>query len=94
MNEVDRMANGKMITIPCLVSSGMFSTERQVVVQLSNGQEIDALVDHRSVIVEGKLEPGKSVPGRVSVAVVHFDKKTKTALVDLPQGSFSKGPRI
>jgi hypothetical protein len=86
------MKNGA--SIPCRVLPGMFSTERQVVVDLPNGQEIDALVDHRSVVVKEEPQTGKPVNGRVSVSVVHYDKNTKQALVDLPQGSFAKGPRI
>ena len=72
----------------------MFSTERQVVIALPSGQEIDALVDRRSVVVKKEPETGKPVNGLVSVSLVHYDKETKQVLVDLPQGSFAKGPRI
>ncbi|MGH7931950.1 MAG: hypothetical protein ACREQN_02160 [Candidatus Binataceae bacterium] len=87
-------SKAKMIAIPCLVSPGMFSTERQVVIKLPDGQEIDALVDHRSVVVKQKLQTGKPVSGFVNVSLVHYDKQTKQALIDLPQGSFITGPRI
>jgi hypothetical protein len=83
-----------VVKIPCKVLPGMFSTERQVVINLPNGQEIDALVDHRSVVVKEEPRMGRSVNGFVSVSLVHYDKDTKLALVDLPQGSFTKGPRI
>ncbi|MGH7781861.1 MAG: hypothetical protein ACREQR_18750 [Candidatus Binataceae bacterium] len=83
-----------MATIPCTVLPGMFSTERQVLIELPNGQEIDALVDSRSVKVEEEPTAGESVRGFVSVSLVHFDPQTRQALVDLPQGSFTRGPRI
>ena len=88
------MAKTKMTIIPCLVSPGMFSTEFQIVIRLPGGKEIDALVDHESVRVEKRPTPGHSVDGFVNVFLVHYDKKTGQALVDLPQGSFSKGARI
>lgn len=82
------------VSIPCLVLPGMFSTERQVVIKLPNGQEIDALVDHRSVVADGEIHSGKAVNGFVGVFLVGYDKQTNQALVDLPQGTFTKGPRI
>lgn len=84
----------KIVTIPCLVLPGMFSTERQVVITLPDGHEIEALVDHRSVMSNENPQPGKPIKGFVTVSVVEYDKQTKQALVDLPQGSFTKGPRI
>jgi hypothetical protein len=86
--------SGKMATIPCQVLPGMFSTERQVVITLPNGQEIDALVDHRSVVEPKESRTGKTSQGFVEVYLVNYDKRTKQALVDLPEGSFTKGPRI
>jgi hypothetical protein len=82
------------VVISCLVSPGMFSTERQVVITMPDGHQIEALVDHRSVVLKGTPKPGESANGYVTVSVVEYDKHTKHALVDLPQGSFSKGPRI
>lgn len=72
----------------------MFSTERQVTITLPDGNEIEALVDHRSVISKEAPKPGKPVKGFVAVSVIQYDKQSKDALVDLPQGSFMKGPRI
>ena len=84
----------KTITVPCLISPGMFSTERQVIITLPDGHEIEALVDHRSVMAKENPQSGKPAKGFVTVSVVEYDKQTKHALVDLPQGSFTKGPRI
>jgi len=84
----------KMTSLPCQVLPGMFSTERQVLIKLPGGQEIDALVDRRSVVIAEEPHAGKAVDGFVGVFLVGYDKHTKQALVDLPQGSFTKGPRI
>ena len=88
------MGKAKMISSPCRVLPGMFSTECQVIVTLPTGQEIDALVDRQSVKVEEEPEVGKPVNGFVQVSLVEHDKKANQVLVDLPQGSFTKGPRI
>src|SRR5271163_2750290 len=83
----------RRFSIPCTISPGMFSTERQVVIKLPDG-EIEALVDHRSVVEEKNPRSGISINGFVIVSVIAYDKHSQHALVDLPQGSFSKGPRI
>lgn len=85
----------KTAVLPCAVSPGMFSTERHVIVKLPDGREIDALVDRQSVLVEEEPQAGKpQVKGFVTVSIVNDDKHANRALVDLPEGSFSKGPRI
>src|SRR5713101_4192711 len=86
---------GPSITrIPCLVTPGMFSTEFHVLVKLPDGREIDALVDRSNVDVSEEPQAGKPVPGTLKVSVVNYDKRRKQALVDLPDGSFAKGPPI
>jgi hypothetical protein len=92
-----RKANGARkpfleATIPCLVSLGMFRDERGVRVRLPDGRELSVIVDRRSVIVETDPEPGKEVQGKLKVAVVAV--KDDRALVDLPQASFTSGPRL
>jgi hypothetical protein len=81
-------------TVACKVSRGMFSTEREVFIQLDAGREVTALVDQRSVIEPKQPAPGESVNGRVKVSVVQIDKKSGSALVDLPQPAFAVGSRI
>jgi hypothetical protein len=81
-------------TVACKVSRGMFSTEREVFIQLDAGREVTALVDQRSVIEPKQPAPGESVSGRVKVSVVEIDKKSGSALVDLPQPAFALGSRI
>jgi hypothetical protein len=93
-NKAEPVVSEKIATIPCRVLPGMFSTERQVVITLPDGQEIDALVDRRSVVEPKESRSGQKGLGFVTVYLVNYDKRTKKALVDLPQGSFNKGPRI
>lgn len=81
-------------TVACKVSLDMFSTERQVFIQLDGGREVTALVDQRSVIEPKRPTPGESVNGRVKVSVVEIDKKSGSALVDLPQPTFALGSRV
>jgi len=81
-------------TVACKVSRGMFSTEREVFIQLDAGREVTALVDQRSVIEPKQPAPGESVNGRLKVSVVEIDKKSGSALVDLPQPAFALGSRI
>jgi hypothetical protein len=80
--------------IPCLVTPGMFSTEFHVLVKLPDGREIDALVDRSNVEVSEEPRTGKPVEGALKVSVVNYDKRKKEALIDLPEGSFARGPRI
>jgi hypothetical protein len=83
-----------MATIDCVVLLGMFSSERQVIITLPSGQEIDALVDYKSVNVDQDPKPGESVRGSLKVSLIDYDKRAKQALIDLPQGNFTSGPRI
>jgi hypothetical protein len=81
--------------LPCKVSKGLFSTERQVSVRLQDGREFVAFVDERNVQIKSDqhLKSEEAVDGWIKVFPV---KVTETkALVDLPtQGSFVEGPRI
>ncbi len=72
----------------------MFSTEREVFIELDAGREVTALVDQRSVIEPRQPAPGESVNGRVKVSVVEVDRRSGSALVDLPQPAFALGSRI
>src|SRR5215831_2787574 len=96
-----RQAGGKTMAKPddyffiqCKVSPGLFDTERQVTIKLPDGTEFVAFVDERNVKVKGgqQLQLDHPVDGWVKVFPVEV-KKNK-ALVDLPQGSFTRGPRI
>lgn len=79
-------------TIACMVSLGMFSTERGVVVKLPGGRSVATLVDKRSVIVDKDPAPGGQVPGRVKVFVV--SSEGDSVILELPQGAFAQGPRL
>ena len=80
--------------IRCKVSPGLFDTERQVIVQLGTGQEYVAFVDARNVKVKANQEPALNKPIDGWVRVLPVEVKKNTALVDLPQGGFTEGPRI
>jgi hypothetical protein len=80
--------------IRCQVSPGLFSTERQVVVKFPEGREFVAFVDERNVKVSGDKKPEVQQPVDGFVRVFPVNIKKKTALVDLPQGSFTEGTRI
>lgn len=80
-------------TISCKAALGMFSSEREVVVELADGRKISALVDKGDVIVDEDPLPGKEVPARLKVTIV--EKSGKDAvIVDLPQPSLTEGPRV
>ena len=79
-------------TLSCMVSLGMFSTERGVVVALPGGQTVSALVDKRSVEVEQDPAPGREVQGRVRVFVV--SSEDDSVVLELQQAAFSQGPRL
>jgi hypothetical protein len=84
----------KIFFIRCQVSPGLFSTERQVVVKFPEGREFVAFVDERNVKVSKGMTPEVQKPVDGFVRVFPVNVKKKTALVDLPQGSFTEGPRI
>ena len=86
----NKMASGHSIN--CLVSLGMFSDERTILIDLLNHDMAVAFVDKRHVVAKAEPEPGKSVPGRVKVRLVA--KKSNSAIVDLPQPTLTSGPRI
>jgi len=80
--------------IQCKVSPGLFATERQVAIKLPDGREFIAFVDERNVKVKGKQELRLENPVDGWVKVFPVEVKKNKALVDLPQGSFTEGPRI
>ncbi len=80
-------------TIRCTASLGMFTSEREIRVDLADGRKVSALVDKRDVIVEQDPPPGGEVNGRVKVAVVAAAGKN-AVIVDLPQGGLTEGPRV
>ncbi len=81
--------------IRCKVSPGLFDTERQVIVELPTGQEYVAFVDAKNVKVKADDEPALNKPPVDGwVRVLPVEVKKNTSLVDLPQGSFTEGPRI
>lgn len=79
-------------TIVCRVSLGMFRDERAVRFELPGGHEVFVMVDRRNVVVPHDPLPGKEVDGRIRVAIVEL--RNDSALVDLPQASFTMGPRL
>ena len=79
-------------TIRCLVSTGMFSTERGVSIHLPDGRNIEAFVDRRHVIVVKEPTPGRQVEGHLKVNVV--ERQKKTVIVDLPEPAITVGPRL
>lgn len=78
--------------VPCQVSLGMFSTEREVRIDLPSGREVSALVDKSQVITEKEPDPGTSVPGFVRVSIVSYLDHSVT--IDLPQGGLGNGSRF
>jgi hypothetical protein len=80
--------------IQCKVSPGLFATERQVVIKLPDGREFVSFVDERNVKVKGNQELKLDHPVDGWVRVFPVEVKKNKALVDLPQGSFTEGPRI
>lgn len=82
----------EVTTLSCLVSPGMFSTERAVSVELPDGRKISAFVDKRDVLPHRDLKPGQEVQGYVKVSVVEVGKDS--AIVDLPQPGLTEGPRL
>ena len=83
--------DGKAL-ISCKVSLGMFSSEREVVIELPDGRRIAALVDKRHVEVERDPEPDEEVEGRLRVMVVETHKDS--AVIDLPQPTMTEGTRF
>lgn len=79
-------------SLPCKVSTGMFTSERGILVELPDGRRVSALVDKVHVRVDHEPTPGDEVPGRVHVDIVEVRKDD--VIVDLPQGGFSDGPRL
>ena len=76
----------------CSVSTGMFSSERGISVELLNGRTVTAFVDKSDVRVDHDPQPGEVVFGQVRVFLV--EKKDSSAVIDLPQSTISNGPRI
>ncbi len=83
---------GVEVFLSCSVSTGMFSTERAISVELANGRTVTAFVDKSDVRVDHDPQPGQVVLGRVRVFLV--EKKDSSAVIDLPQSTISNGPRI
>lgn len=78
--------------VPCKVSLGMFRHERIVRLALPDGQTLSLFVDESQVEVPRELEPGEEVDGFVKVAIV--EENDGYAIIDLPQQSFTRGPRV
>jgi hypothetical protein len=78
--------------IRCKISRGLFDSERQVTVRLPDGREFVTFVDMRNVKEDQPIDHEKTVDGWVEVFPVRVT--SHQALVDLPQGSFTEGPRI
>jgi len=83
--------NGEAL-IKCKVSLGMFSSEREVIVELPDGRMVAALVDKRHVEVAQDPAPGEKVEGRLKVFVVETRKES--AIIDLPQPTIVEGLRF
>jgi hypothetical protein len=83
-----------MYFVRCKVSPGLFDSERQVVLQLPSGKEYVAFVDARNVQVSPHTQPAINNPIDGWVRVLPVAVSKETAVVDLPQGSFTEGPRI
>lgn len=85
-------ANEEVITIPCKVALGTFSSERTVAVDLPDGREVYTIVDESLVEVDQKLGPDVILNGRVKVSLVEIQKDS--AVVDLPGEGLSNGTRL
>ena len=86
--------NGKPTTvlIGCMVSLGMFSSERIIEITLPDGRKISAFVDKQDVITEQEPTPAGPVRGQVRVSVV--EEREDSVIIDLPQPSMTEGPRL
>lgn len=80
--------------ISCQVSPGMFSFERGVDIPLPGGDRVSAFVDNSFVHYEEDPQPGKSVPGSLTVLLI--ERKKDHVILQLPGGasSFSMGSRF
>lgn len=78
--------------LDCMVSLGMFSSERGVRVEIPNGQSVFALVDRSQVRAQEDPRPGGEVPGHVLVSLISLEDGY--AFVDLPQPAIAGGQRI
>jgi len=78
-------------TVKCKVSSGMFSEERVIVIQLPTGEKISTFVD-RTLVRATTPGPGQEVSGSVVVNVI--EEKGDLAIVDLPQPGLTRGGRV
>ena len=83
---------GVQVFLSCSVSTGMFSSERAISVELVNGRTVTAFVDSSDVRVDHDPQPGEVISGQVRVVLV--EEKDGSAFIDLPQSTISNGPRI
>jgi hypothetical protein len=80
---VFRRRKEPQITMPCKVSASMFESERTLIYQDADGNEVVGWADSTEVTTEINPIPGEQVEGRV---VVHFVKEEgDRVLVDVPQ---------
>ncbi len=82
----------KETTLECTVASGMFSSEREISVELSDGRMVSAFVDEHQVIPSRRPEADERIDGKVKVAIVKEHRDS--VVVDLPQPTFANGTRI
>lgn len=70
----------------------MFSSERQVMIDIPGGERASALVDKTQVIVEQDPQSDALVDGHIRVSVVEFENDS--VIVDLHGVGIVNGTRI
>lgn len=76
----------------CKIRLGSFERERGVIIEISDAENITAIVDKSDVLPDSKPSLGAIVGGKLKIFVV--DEKGDKLIVDLPRETFSSGPRI
>lgn len=82
----------KKVYLECEVERGFFDSERSVKIVDVNGEKYQALVDKDDVKTKKEPQGEEVVRGFVKVDVAA--KCKEGYLVDLPQETFTSGPRI
>jgi hypothetical protein len=72
----------------------MFSSEWLVSVEPPGSATITTFVNQRNVRIENRPTRTTNVDGWVRVSLVEIDKKSKSVLIDLPQGGLAESTRV
>jgi hypothetical protein len=86
------MATAEKVDVRCKVFPGLFSDEREVMLELSDGQTVSVPISGHCVTTDQDLGENDGVDGLVRLVVI--EKNDDYVIIELPQPPVARGPRL